>query len=386
MKKLNILVTACLGLLLFSSCQTDTWDNPMINKVSTFTLNTPALAGNVYDLASSTTIGLTGKQPEYGYTAPVTYYAQMSLTNKWNDATSTDADDATYYQMDGSSTSPKIDVLATEVDKGIMKLAKITDESMFTADKVQTVYVRLKATLGTTTDYDCYSNVVKLSVMPYFMSLKNHAPDFWYMTGAAMGDGNWGGYYDSFPLSLIDGYVYDKNTGAGEFAFTGYFLKENGFKLKYDPTSWAIQWGSTDGGIGGFVMNDGGSKDIKVPEDGYYTVTLNTKTNKMSVKAATVKPTSYTTISMIGFNEDWNTDIQMEHTMGPNSHAWVAQYTCKAATAFKFRANNDWGTNWGGATTTYGFLSGGGGNIPIQAGKYVIYFNDIDGFFMMVPQ
>jgi hypothetical protein len=388
MKKLSILASALMGMLAFASCQNDTCQNPTAELPDSFVLNTPAYAAaNVYDLASGTSIELTAKQPEYGYTAPVVYTTQMSLTNKWIDATSADADDATYYTLDGSSTSPKIMASTAQIDKGIMKLAKISDASQLTAYQIQKVYVRLKASLGTTTDYDVYSNVIVLNVMPYFMMLKNADPDFWYLTGAAMGDGNWAGYADAFPLSLVDGYTYDSAKGTGVFQFTGYFLKDNGFKLKHDPTAWTEQWGSSDGGITSPVMNDGGSKDFKVPADGYYTVTLNNKTNTLSIAASTSTPTTYSQIGLIGFAGDWNNDVVMDHTMGPNSHAWVATVKVKADTEFKFRADAGWTNNWGGANgKNWGILTGNGANIPITAGTWVIYFNDIDGFFMMVQQ
>ena len=63
----------------FTSCEDDRDSNPTLKVPDSFVLNTPALAGNVYDLANSNGIELTCVQPDFGYTAVVNYYPQVSL-------------------------------------------------------------------------------------------------------------------------------------------------------------------------------------------------------------------------------------------------------------------------------------------------------------------
>lgn len=76
------------GLAMFTACTDDRDSNPTVQQPSTFELNMPALGGSVYDLANTDSIRLTYEQPDYGYTAPVKYYAQISVSGTWNDATS----------------------------------------------------------------------------------------------------------------------------------------------------------------------------------------------------------------------------------------------------------------------------------------------------------
>jgi hypothetical protein len=64
--KTYILTTLLAGALLVTSCADDRDSNPTINQPETFTLNTPALAGNTYDLENSESITFTYKQPNYG--------------------------------------------------------------------------------------------------------------------------------------------------------------------------------------------------------------------------------------------------------------------------------------------------------------------------------
>ena len=66
-----------------------------------------------------------------------------------------------------------------------------------------------------------------------------------------------------------------------------------------------------------------------------------------------------------------------------NNHAWYKEVTLTENTEGKFRANADWGTNWGSNTFPVGLGVGNGPNIPFQAGTYLVMFNDIDGCYYM---
>src|SRR5574344_2168812 len=81
MKKIfYTLLFAGLSVGAFSSCDEDRDSNPVMNtNVSSFVLNTPANAVNVYDLENSQNIILTTSQPDYGFTAAVTYTVYMSI-------------------------------------------------------------------------------------------------------------------------------------------------------------------------------------------------------------------------------------------------------------------------------------------------------------------
>ena len=128
------------GVAMFTACTDDRDSNPTVQQPSTFELNMPALGGGVYDLANTDSIRLTYEQPDYGYTAPVKYYAQISVSGTWNDATSAEADDATYIEMDGSVTVCEFGAAADLVNKAIMKLGNYTDPSQLPAEGIS--YVR----------------------------------------------------------------------------------------------------------------------------------------------------------------------------------------------------------------------------------------------------
>lgn len=52
----------------------------------------------------------------------------------------------------------------------------------------------------------------------------------------------------------------------------------------------------------------------------------------------------------------------------------------------KFRANDAWDVNWGSDTALTGLGTMGGPNIPVAEGTYDIWFNDLDGRYILIPQ
>ncbi len=386
MKKITLLTSLLCGLVAFTACDDDRDSNPVVQQPTSFVLNEPALSGNVYDLEHSTYITVTCQQPDYGYTAVVTYYAQVSLTDTWVDAASED-DTATYSQLDGSYTECQMDLTASLINRAFLSLGNYTDEASFPSGS-QTVYIRLKASL--TSGYECYSNSISLNVLPYYMELSNADPELWYLVGGCIGDGSWSNSGTSdigtglIPMSIVDGYDYSATTGEGVLTFTGYFPASGTFKLIKTPGSWDDQWGNSGGdGIDSPVMNDGGSSNLQVPSDGYYTIELNTATDALSITAASSQ-TAYDHMYISGDFNSWSESEEMTavNTVdGMINHIW--KYTLDASsgdTTAKFLYDG-WSPNWGAEDFPYGIGANNGANIPVTAGSYTVIFNDIDGYY-----
>ncbi|HWB24113.1 MAG TPA: SusE domain-containing protein [Chitinophagaceae bacterium] len=115
------------------------------------------------------------------------------------------------------------------------------------------------------------------------------------------------------------------------------------FKLTPGPT-WDNALG--DGG-GGTLSTSGGN--LKVSAGGYYHITANTVSNTWSATA--------TTWSLIGsFSASgWSNDVDMTYDAGSNS--WKGTITTAEGDQFKFRANHDWGLNYG---------DNGGGSLQVN--------------------
>lgn len=373
------------GVVMLSACFDDRDSNPTVQQPSSFELNMPALGGNVYDLKNTSLIAFTCKQPEYGYTAPVTYYMQVSVTNTWNAATTAEADDATFVELDGSTNTCEFEADAVSINKAIMKLAGYTDASQVPTEGIP-LYVRMRATLNS--GYECYSNVLTLSVLPHYVALVSAAPELWYLIGGCIGDGSWGAEVGTavIPMSPVEGAKYDDATGKGDLVYIGYFLSSQGFKIVKIPGQWADQWGAEDGDFSKpFLKNDEKEgSDFKVPADGYYKISLNTKDNKMSIVATDTPAHTYNHMFISGDFNTWGVDTQMtpvNTVAGVENHIWKYELDATGGdTTVKFLYDG-WAPNWGDAGFPYGFGVNGGANIPVTAGKYIVVFNDIDGYY-----
>lgn len=222
-------------------------------------------------------------------------------------------------------------------------------------------------------------DITVLAVNPYTAV----TPRPWYIIGLA--NGGWNNSASGlgvsiYPLSVVPGNKYNL-AGDGEFTFTGYFQASRSFKLIRDLGNWDIQWGNGgQEGINNPVHNDGGSKNLKVPSDGYYTITLNSITDNLTIVPAATTPTTYTKVGLIGGFNGWSSDLLMTASESTNNHIWYTTYTF-TDTELKFRANSDWGFNWGAATFPVGLGVNNGSNIPVKAGTYTVIFNDVDGCY-----
>lgn len=141
----------------------------------------------------------------------------------------------------------------------------------------------------------------------------------------------------------------------------------------------------------GKLKVDGGA--IVCPEkDAYYTFTVDfyTKTYKWT-KLANQNPTEFEYVALIGVGGKWNDGDDIDLTqVAP--HNWYKANVEIPEGGFKIRADHKWRDdgNWGFAENqnyeSKGTLitSGGSGNIPVPAGTYNIYFNDITGAYAFV--
>lgn len=385
-----------VGAALLTACESDRDSNPTIQEPTTFVLNNPSYAAsNVYDLKASKSVELTCTQPDYGYAAVTTYSVQVALTDEWIEATETTP--ANYQVLPTTFTTAKLDAIAIELDKAIVKLSEWTSEAECPATSMK-VWVRLKAHVGTDL-YPIHSNAVELTVLPYYIELKDAVPATYYILGGCIGDGKWsntvaGLGVSMIPMSLQADYEYDKVNGKGEFVYTGYLVAEQGFKIVGKVGSWDEQWGNaTVAGIDSPVRNDGGSKDFMVSESAWYTITLNSKDNKLTIGKAKSQEnaTEYASMQLVGTFGGWDTTpLVLTKTGGEHSHVWYGDVTFAADAntkladpeGCKFRVDNTWSASWGGVS--FPFALAANSNIPYKAGNYTVIFNDLSGCYYFI--
>ena len=390
MKKIIINLLSLLLLVGLYSCEKD--ELITINPAAetgemSFQLNQPKNVNYTYVLQEANNDAsmdtLKTSQPEYGFTAAVTYYIQASFTE----------DMTKNVELATSVNGETVQINTKDMNKAILALYNGT---MPNPTLAKDVFVRLKALVSqaTPTPLDSvptikplFSNAVKLNVLPYFMEdlvsydkAKKIIP--WYVIG--LGDAEWknevaGIGASLFPMSVADGSWFDTE-GNGKFVLTTYLKADQTFKVIRDPGSWDTQWGNGGAdGINNPVFKDGGSKNFQVPSNGYYTITLNSVKNEMTIEKAEIAPTLFNSMGLIGAMTDWATDVVMKPFQVDNNHLWYVEYTFVADSECKFRANGAWDSAWGGLNFPMGLAPGD--NIKAKAGKYMVLFNDINGFY-----
>ncbi|MDN3693910.1 hypothetical protein QWZ06_17315 [Chryseobacterium tructae] len=139
-------------------------------------------------------------------------------------------------------------------------------------------------------------------------------------------------------------------------------------------------------GAAGTLDASGSSGNIPVETAGYYKLTIDINSLSYTLVAIPNPTKAYTIVSMIGTaSGDWNTDVDLQKsTFDP--HIWLKKKVALNAGDLKFRADHDWGTNWGAAQEFFGVAEINGGNIPVKEDfNYDVYFNDITGEFSLIP-
>ncbi len=162
-------------------------------------------------------------------------------------------------------------------------------------------------------------------------------------------------------------------TGVVDFADAeGVSKAAKGFKLTGvagwdDSCNWGLEDNTTAESEASSLqlITGGGSQDIKSYAKRFYGFEFDETTLVLK------KTWGADQIGVIGLNGNWDTDIVMKYN--PKWARFYADIEAAADTEIKFRADGGWDLNWGVDCAQ------GGGNIPVAAGKYRVYFNPATG-------
>ena len=159
--------------------------------------------------------------------------------------------------------------------------------------------------------------------------------------------GNESGWGTSHPL-------YSANNDG---KYEGYYWLNGEFKFKPNADNWNDDLEYVDGTTLGGSLTDGGGPNCPDPGAGFYQINLD-------LTAMTYSLMKIESVSMIGGFNGWGDDLEMSY----NTEEGCWEVTTDAvAGEYKFRANHDWGINWGGTEAN---LEPDGANLNIEAGTY----------------
>lgn len=229
------------------------------------------------------------------------------------------------------------------------------------------------------------SNPLTISVTPYNVVF----PNLYFVGNATSAD--WNNNNNNTP-------VFRNQDVPNNYVYTGYF-GAGAFKMLEIKGQWQPQWGTNDGST--LAANPGGGSDpgtFNVATAGYYTYSFTTvgqsgtfTVTPYNVSAAPV----YTSMGIIGAAiGGWGDTDEVNFVQDANNpHLWYALGVAfTTGNEFLIRANDTWSNVWRytGSQHQYGtsLLAGSGNNFPFNeaSGNYDVWFNDLDGRYIIIPQ
>ncbi|MFV8270701.1 SusE domain-containing protein [Flavobacterium sp. GT2N3] len=369
MKNLNKILIAFIAIVV-ASCTADAVDNrPVIESISTPEVITPE-NNRAFVLTEANAENVTDRftWTEAKYSNDVVVQYTLMIDKKGGDFTKAKV-------VATTSDINQLTVLVKNLNQVAIDLGAVPGEA--------TVFdIKVKSSVS--------GSVVMVSKTPVTISINTYsgllAYDFtdWYLIGDAV-EGKWENNATTKHQPL-----FRSGTNPNLYQFTGLF-KAGAFKLISTPGKWAPLYGKGDNGV--IVARpseaDPDPASFEIVTEGYYTFTMNTETLKYTLVAynATAAKT-FTTVGIIGDSTPLKWDASTALTQSTfNSHVWSLDLLPLNDGKAKFRANNAWDVSWGGDTAFSGFPNNGasGGDLPVAKSKYRIYFNDLDGSYLMIP-
>ncbi|MFE3847090.1 SusE domain-containing protein [Flavobacterium sp. LB3P45] len=351
MKNITKSIIALFAVVALSCSVEDVQDRPVIEGIDSPVLTAPATgASYVLKQENNATQAerFTWKSANYGGNVQVTYAVEI---DKKGNAFKTP-------QSIGSVIS------ANQVSVSVEQLNNAAVVLKAASGSPVEFEVRVKSSTGAMAPM--YSNVVGIIINSYNPVIPKRQL---FLVGDA----------------TAAGWNVDKNTNDALFrdsvndnlyTYTGYFGTGD-VKLIEKRGLWQPQWGTNAGTA--LAVNPGAGTDpgsFKILTAGYYTFVVNIATMTVSLTPFTASTaTTYATIGLVGDSTSGGWDVStpmVKSTFDP--HIWRVGVTLTKG-KLKFRANNAWAVSWGQ----------GGADILVEAGKYDIYFNDLDGKYILIP-
>jgi len=337
MKKILKLSTLALLLIAGVSCEND--DQKMASPTGGPELLTP-LDGSSYVLdpaaGSNEVTTLVWNHADYSVQTEVNYDVEVALAG---------TDFAT--TVAGGSTTNRFIVWTHE---GLNAVALEAGLTPYTAGDLD---IRVKSSLGTNSEMIGYSNTITITITPYTTDLPQIAVP-----------GNHQGWSPSTAPRLAA-------AGFGQTNYEGYVALDGEFKFVGPNGSGVYDWGNDDWGddgtFSGMLALTGESNCTAVA--GYYKINANTTTLAYTTTLTTWGVLGSATAPVTG-GDGWVNDADMTYDAGTKK--WSVIINLVGGQEIKFRANNDWGLNYGDNGAD-GSLEEGGSNIAVPTtGNYLL--------------
>ncbi|SFF59260.1 SusE outer membrane protein [Salegentibacter agarivorans] len=376
MKKFSILFLAFIALLSFSACTQDddivfvAQPDPEGIQFSNSFQNTYVLpSGNPDNLAER----FVWNEVDFNAPTTITYELQGSADEAFGD-----------FMVIGSTDNNNLGVSIGQM-RDLAEDAGLDNDPETEAPNTGSVYFKVRAFAGDGEGnaLEEFSETIGLNVELPEAEEEGEAPKMeLYLVGDATAAG-WDPANNNTPL-FRDGENENIYYFEGRFAGGGDI---EGFKF-LQTTAWQPQWGLSNGELTNSDILGNDPNAFPVEDDAYYSLMVNVDEmtytwEEIDESAAEVQ----TNIGIIGDATPgaWDDDTDMTQSEF-NPHIWYIEGIELTDGEAKFRADDAWDLDWGGATPVSGETTVAGPNIPVIAGTYDVWFNTLDGRYIFIPQ
>ena len=368
MKKIVILLLGLFTLTCFNSCIEDDEPSFMIDEeaIEAPLLVTPNSSVNLdQESEDQQALTIVWEDAQYNFATPVTYSIEVAAAGSGFESA-----------IEAAQTSERYYTWTVRELNGLAIAAGLE------ADVEGNLDIRIVSSLGTNNGVPADSNVLVVTLTPYstIIPLKNL-----FLVGNATA-ADWNNDNNNPP-------IVRNPANENDYSFKGRFLGggDIAFKLLEVRGQWQPQWGTNDGST--VEVNDGTGNDpgvFSVATEGYYEFTVNTDDRTFSINTYDASGANDYTAIGIGIigsatPNGWDDDTDMTQSAF-DPHLWFINGIVLVDGEAKFRTNSDWSTNWGADTALTGYGTQDGPNIPVGAGTYDVWFNDLDGSYVFIPQ
>lgn len=377
MKKTIFIFVALLSVLGFNACSEDddftfvARPNPEgIAFENTFLESYPLSVANGDNLAER----FVWNKTDFGVPSPVKYELQASTTEAF------EAEEVVASDLTTNNYGVTVSYLLNLAGQ-----AGLDNDPDTEAPNTGSLYFRVKAYIGDTGgDTEQLSAVIALPIVLTEASEGGvEMKPLMFLVGDVTAAG-WSENNNNTPL-FRDGENDQIFSFTGRFAGSG---DTEGFKILETLGEWQPQWGLDGAALSNSDLLGGDPSAFPVSTDGYYSLSINKEDMSYTFEAydAAAAPT-YGSIGILGdaTADGWDADQDLTPTAF-DPHIWVIEGIELTDGHVKFRVGDLWDVSWGATTPLSGQGSLGGPDIPVTAGVYNVWFNDLDGRYILIPQ
>ena len=287
------------------SCNGPEVENPVLNKPTKLILNTPAFQKQYIDLQNTSTMNLTCSQPEYGFAAAASYFAQVSLTEDFTD----------FIEIDEAYSKCDMDVNAEAIAQAICKLRGVTSEDDYTDEPARTVYFRVRVKILDYEETEILSNVVSCEKVKGYFALR--LPGYIYLVGEPEG---WSGPTEGNKDHYSQWRLFESTEAIGSKIYSGVFdIPAGKFMFRFytalngwEKDSYGIQEADSpmditleDGVYSGALVKGKGSYNVPDFAGGSVKITVNMNTMTVKFEVGGVDVSNKKFIYLVGAPEGW---------------------------------------------------------------------------------